>query len=1457
MRALASAIAVFAGFALCTPANELPKARQLEKEGDRAAARIIYQRDAQAGDLEALAAYADFLDRHRDPDARAAYGKLLQNSSGAQANATARRLVLLDLIANDRAAATRHYEAYKSSGGGDLTASILQQPLAAAKPGQTVSVPGPLRSFARMAALSPDLSADDLLPALARNVVTNGYQAASSNEALEQTEYLKLVVKYLSQARELEKIADGKAIQIGTCDSTQTADLLRVLGYRMRGGCGSDVVETVNASRAFLTIDSGFPLAELEQALRTNRPFQYDFRPTQVPVLYGSEYWQSAREKQGGDFIDTFLSDPSLCRLYLGLSKIDEETAGELKKLMPATKLKAFAHVLDFYGGMFQIRNGAAIVPGGERAYNAWSELIGKSPKEGAAFYERLLTRDDGWLASYYDSLARISGPVRDYLLDTKRLQRFYSAMRGKVTSPGPARPVFRASTDLMLLTQRLRLETDGKPHVPGNLEVWKNLFINHPHGKYDGKLTKAATGWKEPDDLIEAVFALSRKAVENEPLKIYMSLSDLNRHRSKPLEPATVDRLAREYRMYGAQYSLFAENPAVSDKTVLAYLDAAQGVGQTRDQMLRADVAGSMQSLTSLWQIFCRQGSIEAKDADASLAFILSGFGKTKGQRDLFEHARASVQSLLTVTKSPANVSAQDRMLDLLAGTGSPIDADSHRLMVQDMMQIFEAQRLVSLETIFALADHIEALTKGEKINTALVAKLASKISEIQLPRASLSNTERNSLAFGYWTEKHVEAQRKLNIRNAVEKAGNDPEKLRDIRGLLAPFLRDTLVGFNYLHYAPPGAQILQTNPLFVRTHDFLGVQGSPQTWKGTEVFGTGWPSSAGGRLVGSLSGLPYALAEAEQNFMIPSREQALIWGDLVPQLILSAKVPRWWNVTPVQLHWVSLHMNEAETLLAEAALNPARRAEVLEHLSRYAPPARVRKVSDMLERGEVNSAFENVTPSEMFTLAAGWWLANPSDKSALSNEARAIVAERGSEVSYAAISRAFGTPKPTLTNSYQPELLHLRTFPTLMGYSSRIMAESWESNLLFYAALADDVNMQPSQLNISIPAWTQQTIEKIFATHLEDWPALLRSLRLVGEDVKSKNRKAMSAERRHRCNKIWRGNGVNSSAKNGIAGTVAVLLGTAAWVFAQDRPMFRIKVDMVVLSFTVTDSKGRYINGLKPKDFRVTEDGIAQKLATFAEGNKPPIIVNEDGSTAPIVAKAGEADRPERSDAFVGTNVFVLFDTSNYMYRGFVYASDAIADFVRGLDRADSVALYTYSRNLSRAASLTRDRNEAILGLRKAVAGDGSALYNGLLRTLRDAATVPGRKVVIVFSNGPDNASMVAPDDVRAVAEDEGIPIYVISTNEVNKDAISSGVFRRISTRTGGKAYFAKTWQKQVEAFESIREDLGNSYTITYYPQANANEGFRKIAVEVVSDAAKKFRVRARPGYRPRSGF
>jgi hypothetical protein len=302
----------------------------------------------------------------------------------------------------------------------------------------------------------------------------------------------------------------------------------------------------------------------------------------------------------------------------------------------------------------------------------------------------------------------------------------------------------------------------------------------------------------------------------------------------------------------------------------------------------------------------------------------------------------------------------------------------------------------------------------------------------------------------------------------------------------------------------------------MFVRSHDFIGLQIIAQTWRTTEVVGAGWPTNAGGRLVGSLAGLPYALAEAEQNFLIPSREQALIWGDLVPQMLVGSKSERWWGVTPSQMRWVALHTRLGEAVITEAAMDPAGRTRAVAALERYAPPARARRVEAALAGGDVAAALELVTPSELYLagLQASAQRADPTGF--LDTEIRRLAAAEPNLCNEQAISGAFGTPKPTLTHSYVPQLLNLRTFPTLMGYSSRILAESWESNNLFFAALADELMIPPAQLNLVIPEWTKRSVEQIFATHLEDWPALLRAMRATAEEARAQSRKTMAMENR-----------------------------------------------------------------------------------------------------------------------------------------------------------------------------------------------------------------------------------------------------------------------------------------------------------------------------------------------------
>ncbi len=316
-------------------------------------------------------------------------------------------------------------------------------------------------------------------------------------------------------------------------------------------------------------------------------------------------------------------------------------------------------------------------------------------------------------------------------------------------------------------------------------------------------------------------------------------------------------------------------------------------------------------------------------------------------------------------------------------------------------------------------------------------------------------------------------------------------------------------------------------------------------------------------------------------------------------------------------------------------------------------------------------------------------------------------------------------------------------------------------------------------------------------------------------------------------------------------IVGASLLLYSGVRRLAAQDDDSaVHVVVNMVQLNVAVTDKKGDYVTGLHPEDFVITEDGINEKLATFAEGDMPVRDMQADDSNS----RTGQgSDAPATLQSLVaGANVFVLFDSSNYMYRDFVFAEDAIAEFIRSLETADKIAFYSYSRDLLRSAPLTNDRTQVLHGVRSTVAGDSAALYNALLLTVKDAAHCTGRKIVVVFSNGPDNSSVVPPEDVAEMAQSAGVSVYIISTQEARIEPISTAVFERMTADTGGMAYFAKSWRDERRAFASIQNDLAHLYSLSYYPKANANTGWRAITVKLAGEKARKYKVRTRNGYR-----
>jgi hypothetical protein len=960
-----------------------------------------------------------------------------------------------------------------------------------------------------MAAISQKVSPDEVLPLLARNVVIHGYSGRQET-ANDATEFLILLRRYVQQATELQTLAGPKAvIDVPTCEDARP--LLTILGYRFRRPCGKDtLLETADQERAFLTLDSGFPLAMLEQSLREEKPFTYPYAASQVPVLFiPSDWTHDDKNVKPDDVVGALLRNPELARLYWALARIDDETRAFLRQSPGFPRLAPFAAALDYYGNFICIRNGKVIVPGGTSSESAWKNLVGASPDSPAEFVPRLLEKDKAWLAAYFDALSRVSPTQQAYFTEPKRLQRFYEALRGKDVSPSPARPVFRSDTNLFLLLSRLQLQPNGEPSIPGNLEVWKEILRRKSDSTTAHDVTKRAAHWNNPEQLVEGMFSLSRLNTGSGPLQVYLVLSDIDRGRSpeQRLSPQTVRLLADKFLRFSNQYEIFSEFHGLDNASITRFLNVAEGLDRIPNRAARTNALGLFQANVGLWQILARQRQISNARLNESWQGMLNPFAGVRSSAQLFDAGRASLAEVLrAATDRPEH--SQDEIIALLAGPpqASPEGQKMRQELTGRIRSVLESQRLVSLDTLFTLGDGLSQMARGEAMTDTLLP-LAGELREFELPRPLFTNSERSEWAVGLPDNRHTATQMRTDLTKVI-KSHASPAELSEARGQLVAFLRDTLVGLNYAYYEPPGAQMLHNNPLLVRSHDFSGsaTMRGEESWQTPRLFGSGLTAGRGARLVGSLADLPYVLAKVEQDFIIPENVQALIWDEMVPSLVTSAVLPRFWRVTRNELHAVTLYQRAGEELLAAAVEDENLRPMVMNVISERMPPQRAGRVEKAL-RARRSQEIPEMSPAETFYLAAAFRRRFPGNTKywgPAGKELDALSRLHPAEVTWERLSEDFGVPHPAMAQSYARELLDVRPFPTLMNYGSRLLAESWDSSNLYWARLADELGYSPVMLNRLVPKLTHRMVQKIFATDLEDWPALLRAMRETGEEFR-----------------------------------------------------------------------------------------------------------------------------------------------------------------------------------------------------------------------------------------------------------------------------------------------------------------------------------------------------------------
>ena len=969
-----------------------------------------------------------------------------------------------------------------------------------------VRIPGPLPAFLRLAAISQKAAPEEVLPFLARNVTVEGYEY-SQDKPRRPTEFLVLLKNYLQQARELQSLAgDAAVLEVNSCEEAER--LIPLLGYRFRTPCGpGTTLETAVPEKAFLAVDSGFPLVELEEALRQGTPFSYSVASTDVPVLFEANDW-AGNEKS---VLDTLIDNPALARLYWGLGKLDEGTRAALRASPGIQKLLPVAPILDFYGSHLYIRSGRVRVPGGEAAERGWRDLVGAGPDSPGEVVPRLLEKDQGWLAAYFDSLGRVPRDQQTYFAEPDRLRRFYEALRGKDLSPSPARPVFRPVAGLQLLLARLHI-AGGQPHIPGNLEVWKEVFRRKSDSNVVRDWARRSGGWNRPEQLIEALFAISRVPGDDTPLQVFLLVTEIDRRRSaeQRLSAQTVRDLAANFSRFSDQFVLFTEWPELDNASITRFINAAVALDRISDRMVRANARGMFQANIGLWQVLARQGQIASGDLNGSFQRAIQPFSAAVRSSDqLFDAARTSLREVMRAATGNQDLS-QDQIVTLIAGPNqtTPAGQQMRQEIAARMRTVLDAQRLVSLDTLFALADGLNDMTQGKAASEGLM-RLAGQLREFELPQPIFSDRERSEWASGLRKNPHASLQVRTDLGRVMTRSAGDPKELAEARGLLTPFFRDVLVGLNYAYFEPPGAQMLHNNTLFVRSHDFSG-QMTPtgeESWQTPRMFGRGWTASGGAHLVGSLADLPYVLAQVEQDFIVPENVQSLIWADLVPGLLTTAILPRWWRITPAELRAVALYQRFGEELLTAAGSDPRLRGRVLELLFDRMLPSRHERFERALEAGRPEEILPELMPAESALLAAEFRRLYPGEAEsagASGAELARLVRDNPTETSWERISEDFGVPHPTLARTYARELLALKPLPTFLGYSSRLLAESWESNNMYWARLAQEKGHPPALLHRLVPALTHRMVEKIFATHLEDWPAVLRAMRETGEEFR-----------------------------------------------------------------------------------------------------------------------------------------------------------------------------------------------------------------------------------------------------------------------------------------------------------------------------------------------------------------
>jgi Ca-activated chloride channel family protein len=263
-------------------------------------------------------------------------------------------------------------------------------------------------------------------------------------------------------------------------------------------------------------------------------------------------------------------------------------------------------------------------------------------------------------------------------------------------------------------------------------------------------------------------------------------------------------------------------------------------------------------------------------------------------------------------------------------------------------------------------------------------------------------------------------------------------------------------------------------------------------------------------------------------------------------------------------------------------------------------------------------------------------------------------------------------------------------------------------------------------------------------------------------------------------------------------------------------------VDVDAVQVTVTVTDADGNFVSGLPETAFHVSEDGVPQTLSAFLSEEIPLEIV-------------------------------VALDVSQSMTPAIPVLKASARSFLSALRPTDQVTLIAFNDNIFTLARRSTDPAARMRAVDRLAPWGGTALYDVVLTGLAVVGRQPGRRALVVFSDGEDQSSVATLQQVHDRLERSDAVVYTIGLGRGAREDALRRILERLAGTSGGRAFMTERAERLERAFSQILEELGHQYLVAYSPSNTRRDGtWRRIDVTVDGGHT----VRARQGYRAADG-